>query len=497
MIGQQLNTFGTLLLTKWVNTGDKMIDSSLIALISVIALTAISYISDNWRKAYNMMIFYVYRVYRNPTDIANIPYSIDIYKYTDYNDYLRNNNYNICVADKISQYLCNNHCVNVIKLTTSDINKYIRQYAERSRLTCLYGKQTKEKIYVKNSNYNNDYCILPIGITNYGTIVYYESDPLSWSISSSTVGVLRSTSLESCEYILKHLCKEIYEEYRKDQQPAKTGEICGVSGGGTIYTISKIAGRKTFDTLFYPQKAELINLLTRFKNKTLYPPHIPIDNKLGILLYGPPGTGKTGTISAIANMLGRSILIINFTTVTTCAQLDKIMNPSDYHKYVYVFDEFDCILDVISGKPYEKKEEKSDWGQMLMFAAEDERKKIIEMMREGKKKDPQIDMSYLLSKLDGLESAEDRIIVATTNNPDKINPALMRPGRFDIKICLGLCTQAMVVDILTNFYKGDEKMRRRITDAKIQGGVYSPLELINMAIQTPNVDKLLKRLKGA
>ena len=196
-------------------------------------------------------------------------------------------------------------------------------------------------------------------------------------------------------------------------------------------------------------------------------------------------------------MLGRSILTINFTTITTCAQLDKVLKGSEYRNFVYVFDEFDCILDVISGKPYEKKEEKSDWGQMLMFAADDERKKIIEMMREGRKKDPQIDMSYLLSKLDGLESAEDRIIIATTNNPDKINPALMRPGRFDIKICLGLCTPAMIVDILTNFYKGDEKMRRRIADAKIQGGTYSPLELINMAIQTPNVDKLLKRLKGA
>jgi hypothetical protein len=123
MIGQQLNTFGTLLLTKWVNTGDKMMDSSLVALISVVALAAISYISNNWRKVYNMMIFYTYRVYRDPTDIANIPYSIDIYKYNDYNDYLRDNSYYICVANKISQYLRSNHGVNVVKLTAADINK--------------------------------------------------------------------------------------------------------------------------------------------------------------------------------------------------------------------------------------------------------------------------------------------------------------------------------------------------------------------------------------
>jgi len=168
---------------------------------------------------------------------------------------------------------------------------------------------------------------------------------------------------------------------------------------------------------------------------------------------------------------------------------------------VYVFDEFDCVLDVISGSgkataASEAKEEKQDWGSMLMYAEGDERKKILEMMREGRgrSKNAAIDMAYLLQKLDGLESAEDRIIVATTNNPDKINPALLRPGRFDIKICLGLCTTTMIADIITNFYQGGAEMRSRVLEAGLPGNTFSPLQLINMAIQTQNFETLLSKL---
>jgi hypothetical protein len=165
-----------------------------------------------------------------------------------------------------------------------------------------------------------------------------------------------------------------------------------------------------------------------------------------------------------------------------------------YSKYVYVFDEFDCVLDVISGAaPRDKKEEVQDWGKMLLYAEGEERKSILEMMRQGRgrKGTAPIDLAYLLQKLDGLESAENRIIIATTNNPDRINPALMRPGRFDLKICLGLCTADMVVDILDNYYKGG---REKIQRAGIPDGRYSPLQLINAAIQAPSMEKLLKQL---
>jgi SpoVK/Ycf46/Vps4 family AAA+-type ATPase len=155
------------------------------------------------------------------------------------------------------------------------------------------------------------------------------------------------------------------------------------------------------------------------------------------------------------------------------------------------------MLDVL-GKS-EEKEHKSDWGSMLLAAEGDERKQVIEMMKSGRKATKQsINMAYLLQKLDGIESAEDRIIIATTNNPDKINPALLRPGRFDLKLCLGNCTQDMYCQILENFYRESEKnVSKRVLKAAIPDYKYSPLELMNMAMQCESLSALLEKCCSA
>lgn len=475
----------TLFMSKWIDTGDKMLDTTLVGIMGVLAAGLITYISANWSQYYNMLVFYLYRMYHNPTDLARVPYRINIFEFTSYEDFRGKILY--------CRYLIN--IIRANKYSNGDLDRAVKKYIDNRNIPALRKQGDLQRITCASGKE-----VYPIAVSNSGNIVYYECNAGFVSICAK--------NLNDIEYIQEAFIKEIVNILEnKNRIVVETDEIyvptftSSMSGGITTHyltmkTLGKISKRKTFDTLFYPQKAELIGLLEKFQKGTLYPPHIPMDNKLGILLYGPPGTGKTGTISAIANMLGRSLLVINFTEVTTCKQLDEILKPADYNKYVIVFDEFDCILDVISGKSVERKEDKSDWGSMLLFAEGEERKNILQMMKEGRgrKADSGIDMAYLLQKLDGLESADGRIIIATTNNPDKINPALMRPGRFDLKVCLSLCTSSMAVDILVNFYKGDEKMRKRITGAQIPGGQYSPLQLINMAIQAPNVDKLLKRL---
>jgi hypothetical protein len=267
--------------------------------------------------------------------------------------------------------------------------------------------------------------------------------------------------------------------------------------------IGNVSSKKTFDSLFYPQKGALIQLLEKFQARTLYPSHIPMDNKLGILLYGPPGTGKTGTITAIANMLKKNIVVVNFTQITKCKHLDEILRPDLFKDNLFVFDEFDCILDALVGVGMKggggSKEEKNDWGTMLLAAEGDERKEILRMMREGRSysADSLIDMAYLLQKLDGLVSADDRVIIATTNNPDKINPALLRPGRFDLKLCLGSCTGTMVADILRYYYGGEEGERvyKSVAGLCLPDGLVTPLELMNMAMQSTGSGQLLGQLK--
>ena len=465
-----------------------MIDSTLVGLIGMIIGCFISMITKDFDRYYNIFIFYFYKMQYNPLDIHIAPYRINIYKYKTIEEFLLDNKIQEASLERSTLKIYGSN------FTRTTFLNAISKFLDTKQMFSLRNPTTNKYLNQNNSTTIGQSSAHVIAIGKSGWPIY-----LAY-ISCSQCIITKSMS--DYEFIENILANEIIK-YISDiieSENLNSGAILLPTfppQSSVFYkSLGKISKKKTFDTLFYNQKEELITILDKFKTHTLYPSHIPMDNKLGILLYGPPGTGKTGTISAIANMLGRSIVLINFTKITTCSQLDEILNPTIYNKYVYVFDEFDCILDVICGSK-DNNEKKSDWGNMLLYAEPEERKEIIKMMKESRTNNNNIDLAYLLQKLDGLESGEDRIIIATTNNPDKINPTLLRPGRFDFKICLGHCTKSSIIDILTNFYKGDDKVRENIC-CKLNGfnGTYTPLEIINMAIQHPVLDNLLQKLNN-
>ena len=81
----------------------------------------------------------------------------------------------------------------------------------------------------------------------------------------------------------------------------------------------------------------------------------------------------------------------------------------------------------------------------------------------------------------------DRIIVACTNYPDLIDPALLRPGRLGIKLQMGLCTKKMIHDILTHYLKLSNIKIKYLQSVKFPIDHYSPIELIQI-IQMYNVN---------
>jgi transitional endoplasmic reticulum ATPase len=132
-----------------------------------------------------------------------------------------------------------------------------------------------------------------------------------------------------------------------------------------------------------------------------------MDSAKGVLLYGPPGTGKTLLAKAVANEAQS-----NFISVKGPELLNKYVGESEkgvrevFSKArenaptVIFFDEIDAIA--------------TERGQNTGDSGVSERV-----------------VSQLLTELDGLESLEDVVVVATTNRPDLIDDALLRPGRLD------------------------------------------------------------------
>merc|ERR1712183_860654 len=135
---------------------------------------------------------------------------------------------------------------------------------------------------------------------------------------------------------------------------------------------------------------------------------------MGFLFYGDPGCGKTSTIKAIANHTQRHIVSVPLNKIKTAKELLNVFYNTNINykdipldKRLYVLEDIDAA-DLKDPLAYDKK-----FGvQKLTLAA-------------------------LLEVLDGVMEMEGRMLIITTNSPEKLDKALIRPGRIDMKVHFG------------------------------------------------------------
>ena len=146
----------------------------------------------------------------------------------------------------------------------------------------------------------------------------------------------------------------------------------------------------------------------------------------GILLYGPPGCGKTLIAKAVANSLAKK--------VASAIGEDKgrsyfvnIKGPELLNKYV---GETERQIRLV----FERAREKSDegWPVIVFF---DEMDSMFRTRGTGVSSDMESTVvPQLLAEIDGVEGLENVIVIGATNREDLIDPAILRPGRLDVKI---------------------------------------------------------------
>ena len=263
--------------------------------------------------------------------------------------------------------------------------------------------------------------------------------------------------------------------------------------------IGQVNPNKTFDTLFFEDKETLVSMLNRFKTRTLYPAFVPMENKLGILLHGPPGTGKSGVIQAIANYTKRHVINIDLTNIKTRSALDTIMNV-DRKTHMFVFEEIDTMGELVADRKtaapkasesVEKRMERLE--EMALTMASNK------PGNRPEKKQDVLTLGYLLQKIDGLISNEDTIFVATSNHPERLDPAMLRPGRFGFQLELSYCSRNMLTDIIGMMCQLSEEKKRSFMGRipELACDVWSPVEIIQQClIEGLSVDRMVKFLKN-
>jgi len=160
-----------------------------------------------------------------------------------------------------------------------------------------------------------------------------------------------------------------------------------------------------------------------FKEHQLKPPK-------GILLYGPPGCGKTLIAKAVANSLAKKVAARNLEGGTGKEAKSYFLNikgPELLNKYV---GETERHIRLVFQRAREKA---SEGTPVIVFF--DEMDSLFRTRGSGVSSDVENTIvPQLLSEIDGVELLENVLVIGASNREDMIDPAILRPGRLDVKI---------------------------------------------------------------
>ncbi|MCW2658267.1 MAG: putative family ATPase [Jatrophihabitans sp.] len=178
-----------------------------------------------------------------------------------------------------------------------------------------------------------------------------------------------------------------------------------------------------------------------FREHQLRPPK-------GILLYGPPGCGKTLIAKAVANSLAKQVQKVHGGDEKATAFFLNIKGPELLNKYV---GETERHIRLVFQRAREKA---SDGTPVIVFF--DEMDSIFRTRGSGVSSDVENTIvPQLLSEIDGVEGLENVIVIGASNREDMIDPAILRPGRLDVKIKIERPDAEAARDIFAKYIVSD------------------------------------------
>ena len=166
----------------------------------------------------------------------------------------------------------------------------------------------------------------------------------------------------------------------------------------------------------------------------------------GILLYGPPGCGKTLIAKAVANSLARKVT--ESTGREARSYFLNIKGPELLNKYV---GETERHIRLVFQRAREKAE---DGTPVIVFF--DEMESLFRTRGTGISSDMEATIvPQLLAEIDGVETLRNVIVIGASNREDLIDPAILRPGRLDVKIKINRPDESSAAQIFGRYLTSD------------------------------------------
>jgi SpoVK/Ycf46/Vps4 family AAA+-type ATPase len=296
---------------------------------------------------------------------------------------------------------------------------------------------------------------------------------------------LEEFKTEVLQLYTKHLTEtdDSLIRYHFDPRPTDDGKQIR-------YVMYKLVAdpKLTFNDVFIPEKETLMRLLEDLKNDKI--------TKLTLMFHGEPGCGKTTLIRLIGEHTGRHFKVIKPSLYSSNAQLkDSFFDPNivisdsnpwmntktiEQDKMIFVLEEVDTELNVIEEKkksmiPSQSNSQSLNTNgipggitnappcakQTNVVIAPPQpisvgpRSQLDTLLAAwvAESAPPKVTLGTLLTTLDGIVPLNKAIVILTTNHIDKIDPALVRPGRIDLQIELTFMTakhaRALIIRLMT------------------------------------------------
>ncbi|XP_062102453.1 AAA-ATPase At3g50940-like [Humulus lupulus] len=223
------------------------------------------------------------------------------------------------------------------------------------------------------------------------------------------------------DLVLKSYLPHILTESKSVKQEKKTLKIFTVyniyGDIADVWMPTNLDHPATFDTLALDTdiKNFILDDLERFLKRKEYYRKVGKAWKRGYLLYGPPGTGKSSLIAAMANYLNFDVYDLELTGIQYNSELRRLLLAMA-NRSILVVEDVDCSIQL------------------------EDRSKLLNSPPTSN--EDQVTLSGLLNFIDGLWSCcgDERIIIFTTNHKERLDPALLRPGRMDVHLHMSYCT---------------------------------------------------------
>lgn len=351
-------------------------------------------------------------------------------------------------------------------------------------------------------------------------------------------------------YKINNFIDEITENYIKEIQDNRIGKkfiytYLGKEEQNDDFDSDKFScweecefnSSRTFENLFFESKKKLIEKINFFKdNKDWYDKEGHPYN-LGLGLSGAPGTGKTSIIKCLANMLNRNIIIIPLNKIKTQRELSNVYFESTYNRNneigsinfdnkIIVFEDIDCMSNIVkkrinNSSSFQDNTYNTDSTDKDNTDTKKMIKKLIKKINDNGKNDyiieeddilettsgdysllnknhDKVTLSYLLNLIDGIRETPGRILVITSNHYDKLDDALIRPGRIDSTLQMTNASYETICLMFKHYYKIEiTEFTSSYTNYNfelLEKFYLSPAELVNIKVFSNTPEEFIENM---